>query len=127
LELQSTDVAGLVVTLTDHPSELSGVVRDEKGALDSTALVLMFPKDAAAWTNYGASPRRLRSSRTTENGAFKISGPPPGNYFVVAVPEEAALNWQDPKFLQAISSGASSVAIAEGEMKALELKSAKVK
>jgi hypothetical protein len=127
LELNDTDVTGLVLTFTDHPAELSGTVRDEKGQLDGTALVMLFPKNPAAWMNGGTTSRKLRSARTTTGGTFKISGPSPGDYYVVAIPEELALNWQDPKFLQSLIGSATTVSIADGEIRSLDVKTSRAR
>ena len=125
LELNGTDATGLVLTFTDHPAELSGTVRDDKGQPDGTALVMLFPKNPSAWVNGGTASRKLRSARTTTGGTFKISGPSPGEYYLVALPEELALNWQDPKVLQSLIGSAASVSIADGEIKALDVKTSR--
>ena len=47
---------------------------------------------------------------------------PPGDYYVVAVPEEQAADWRDPKTLEALARLATQVNIAEGEHKMIDLR-----
>jgi hypothetical protein len=115
LEIQSEDIAGVTLTFTGQQTELSGSVTDPNGAEDAAALVIVFPTDRAGWINYGARPRRLRSVRVTETGTFTIAGLPPGDYYVAAVRDEAADDWQRPEFLESISAGASRLRLADGD------------
>ena len=96
-----SDITGLVVTLTDQASVLTGTVRDSRNAADVTATVLLFPTDRALWTDYGAVPRRLRTARTDRRGAFSIPGLPAGEYYAIAIPEENTIDWQRQTFLVA--------------------------
>jgi hypothetical protein len=121
LELGADDMAGVVLKFTDRPPELSGTVRSENGAGDPTALVLIFPRDERGWTDYGASPRRLRSVSPDTNGAYRVTGLPTGEYLVAAVNEEALQPWQDPAVLQKLAGLATSVTIGPGEKKSQDL------
>jgi hypothetical protein len=120
------DITGLVVTFTDRPSSLSGQVSDGSGP-DPSATVLVFPVESSAWIGTGEFPRRLRSIRVTRDARYQTSGLPSGEYFVVAIPEEAAANWQDPVNLQALARSATRVTLAEGESRALALTSQAVR
>jgi hypothetical protein len=114
LALESSDVDGLVITFTDRPSGLGGTVRNARGQPDAGATVLVFPV-TGAWTDLGSSPRRLKSARTLRNGTFSLPGLPAGEYFVVAIDDELASNWQDPAFLQRLARVATRVTIAAGQ------------
>ena len=70
LTVAGDDISGLVVTLTDHASVLTGTVRDAQNAADVAATVLVFPTDRALWLDYGGLPRRLRTARTDRTGGF---------------------------------------------------------
>lgn len=126
LVLEANDADGLVITFTDRPSGLAGTVRNAQGAADQNATVLVFPHDPAAWTDIGANPRRLRSSRPSRDGAFMVPGMPPGDYDVVAVSDEIAANWQDPAFLRTLSRVATRVAVVEGQTASVDLRTAQV-
>jgi protocatechuate 3,4-dioxygenase beta subunit len=116
LDLQG-DVTGLVFTLTDHPTEISGTARDSKGKIDSGAAVIVFSADPANWSNFGEIPRNLRLLRASPAGAYRIVGLPPGGYFVAALPDAQAGDWQDPRVLQALSRNAARITVAKGEKK----------
>jgi hypothetical protein len=109
------DISDLVMTITDRPSELTGVVRSAQGQVDPGATVLWFTTDKSHWTNNGISSRKLRSMRANEDGTFKVRGIPAGEYYLAALPDEEAANWQNPALLEAISRRASRVNIADGE------------
>lgn len=120
------DVSNLIVTFTDAPATLSGQVHSGAGVPDPSATVLVFPADAAAWIDYGNFPRRLREIRVGLDGHYRTAGLPPGDYFVVAVADEATANWQDPRVLKALAREATSVVIADGESRALTLRTVAV-
>jgi hypothetical protein len=114
--------AGAVtIVLTDTPTEVSGVVRDEKGAADLDAGVVAFAVDREGWSNYGTSPRRLRYLRPNRAGVYRVTGLPPGEYYFAAIDDAAAGNWQDPRMLDAISRRAERVVLAHGEKKSQDL------
>ncbi len=116
LDLQG-DVSGLVITMTDHPSELSGTVRDENGRLDPKAAVLVLSANRTDWSNFGETPRRLRNLRPTPSGVYKVLGLPPGPYLIAAIPDAQAGDWQDPRFLQLVSRTALRITLGDGEKK----------
>jgi hypothetical protein len=119
-------MTGVVMTFTNHPGEIGGRVQNAAGALDATASVLVFPADSASWVDYGASPRRLRSTRVDKDGAFRTAGVPPGDYFVVAIPDEAAADAFDPRILQALARLATPVKLADGEARSISLRTVAV-
>jgi hypothetical protein len=112
------DITDLVLTFTDRWSGMSGVVQ---GTNAGSAMVLAFTTNAQAWDDQGTSPRRLKSTRTNARGEFGLSSVPPGDYYVIAVPEEQAADWRDPKVLEALARQATQVNIGEGEHKTLSL------
>jgi hypothetical protein len=126
LDLGSEDVANIVITFTDHPSELAGAARDAKGP-DGTATVLVFPATPALWNDNGLSPRRFRRSRVGVDGAYRIANLPAGDYWVVAVRSATSSEWLDPKFLQKLSALATKVTIADGEKKSLDVETKEVR
>jgi hypothetical protein len=122
LDLDNTDGTGMIFTFTDRPTEAIGTVRNGAGTSDPGASVIVFPADSQTWSAMWLSPRRFRRVRVEASGAFKISPLPAGSYFLVAVPDDAIGDWQDPSFLEALSRGAAPVTIAEGESKTLDLR-----
>jgi len=105
--------AEAVVTFTDRWSGLKGTVQNTLGG-DAGSVVIVFPTDAETWGSSGQNPRRLRSTRTDRVGEYSLNLPP-GDYYVAAIPEDLAADWQDPQFLEAASRSATRVRIVEGE------------
>jgi hypothetical protein len=113
------DISDLVLVYTDRWSGISGAVQ---GPGSDAATVLVFTTDAQAWTDSGASPRRLRGARATAAGQFGISSLPPGDYYIAAVREEDVADWRDPPFLDALARVATRITILEGEHKSIDLR-----
>jgi protocatechuate 3,4-dioxygenase beta subunit len=125
VDLQSRDIAGVVLTFTDRPSTLEGIVRNAANP-DGDAVVLIYPIDAEAWSIGGASPRRMRAARTMKDGSFSVTNLPAGEYYAVAVADERA-DWQDPAVLRAVARAAEQVRILDGERKSLNLHTVKTR
>jgi len=121
------DISDLVITFTDRWSGLGGAVHDANGNPDTAATVVVFPANADGWRNYGATPRRLKSGATNARGEFGISSLPPGDYYAVAIPEDQADNWRDPKTLDLLARVATSVTIVEGEHRMIDLRTQEVR
>ena len=121
LDLQE-NVDGVVVTFTEKSTLLRGVVRLPQGQADAGAIVIAFPTDVAAWPDFGPSPRRVRSSWTSTAGEYSIGGLPPGEYHLVALPDDKASEWRDPASLRALARVATQVAIRDGEQKTQDLR-----
>ena len=99
--LQS-DMTSIVVTMTDEPTRVSGIVRDAQGAPSPTAVVLAFPVDRARWSGYGVSPRNFKIALTTRTGVYAFDHLPAGDYYVVAIDPAVADDWQNPSHLEAL-------------------------
>jgi hypothetical protein len=108
------DVADVIISFSDRTGSLAGQVRDAAGAPDVTATVLVFPASSAGWSDHGSFPRRLHAIRVDRLAQFSSGALPPGDYLVVAVPDEASANWQDPAVLKSLARVATSVAVGEG-------------
>jgi hypothetical protein len=114
VDLQS-DMTSIVVTMTDQPTRVSGVVRDAQGVPTRTAIVLAFPLDRTRWSGYGASPRNLKTALTTTTGTYTFDHLPPGDYYVIAIDPSQADDWQDPARLEAFVGDAASLTIASSD------------
>ena len=120
----SRDVSDLVITFTDRWTGVSGVVQ---GTGADAAVVLVFPTDAQAWTDYGTTSRRLKSARPNAQGRFGLSSLPPGDYFIVAIPDEQSADWIDPKTLDALARLATQISIGDGDHRTIDLRVREVK
>jgi hypothetical protein len=121
LEISDRDISGIVLAFTDRTTQLTGSVANAAGAPDRAAEVIVFPADSQSWKEGVPNPRRIRASRTSTAGIYEFSNLPPGQYHVVAVPGNAAINMQDPKFLEALAGIATRAPLADGEKKTLDL------
>ena len=110
----AADLVDVVITFTDHPGKIDGAVEGTDGRPDSGALVLLFPADPAGWLDYGRASRRVRST-SAPGGKFSLPAPPDGEYFLVAVPDEQAQDWQNPASLEKIAALADRIRIADGQ------------
>jgi len=114
LDLEAEDITDVVITFTDQPSEINGTVMDVKGQPDVGALVIAFPADNDSWRQGNPNARRIRSARVTTAGTYVMSLPP-GAYYIAALSDEGADNWQDPSKLEAVMRGATRVTLADGQ------------
>jgi hypothetical protein len=103
-------VSGVVVTLTNNNTELNGLVRDATGKPDPHAAVLLFTTERDLWQV--RMVRRIRSIRAGETGAYVVRGVPPGDYFVVAIPDAEIGDFPDPAMLDALSKIATRISVA---------------
>src|SRR5262249_22969334 len=96
-------------------TSLAGSVRGVQGRGATDATVLLFPADPGGWQDFGANPRRLKSVRVEATGAYGFPDIPPGDYFVVAIPEDQAVRWREATRPPALSRVATRVHLNEGD------------
>ena len=65
--------------------------------------------------NTGATPRRMRKVATSDSGSYNIPAIPAGSYYVAAISETVASDWQDPAFLEQLAASAAHVQVGDGE------------
>jgi hypothetical protein len=104
LELESTDLADVVLTLTNRLATAIGVVRTREGRPDPDATVVI----VRARSTYlqGRVWPALVQVRVAADGSFTVPGLLPGEYDVVAV-DDAALDQRMNAQLHAALIGAS--------------------
>jgi hypothetical protein len=118
-----SDFSDVVITMTDRPiARLYGTVRTMQGGGDPTASVIAFPTDKRYWTEFGSGGRRLQSVGVSKTGAYDLSGLPAGEYFVIAVRDAVATEWQDPELMESFARSAARVQIADGDRRVLDLR-----
>ena len=121
IEIEDRDVPGIVVTFNDTPTDLRGTVKSADGVADDSSAVVVFPSDNRAWMDYGINPRRVRIARTSKTGTYSFGALPAGDYYVAAFSEEFAGEWQDPRFLDQLSRGATRVTLNDAEKRTQDL------
>jgi hypothetical protein len=124
VEMGGADISDVVITFIDTPmATLSGTVATGQNPPGADVSVLVFPSDRRYWADPAAAGRRFRSATVSRSGAFSVAaGFPAGEYFVVAVPADEAIDWQDATRLDRLSRGAQRVALADGDKKAIAVK-----
>jgi hypothetical protein len=125
LDIRSTDLNNVIITFTDHPTTLTGVVRASNGTPDPDAVVIAFPVDQSPWSDYGVNPRRVRSTHAGRNGSYAISGLPPGEYRLVAIHEDTTPDWRDPRVLEGLARSGKDVRLADGDSRVQDLTAVK--
>lgn len=115
------DTTSLTVTFTDRLSQVSGTVKDARGAATSAAAVLVFPVDREQWTGYGASPRKLGRAFASQDGSYTFRHLPPGEYYAIAVGDDDAVDWQDPRTLEKLAVQATRLTVAANTPASLDL------
>lgn len=117
----TADLSSVVLTFTDRPSSVAGVVRAGSSP-DGSAVVLVFPTDRSQWDPTGTAPRRQRTARANADGSYLFPSLPPGDYFILAVHETFEDEWRDPEFLESIAGSAEQVRLVEGERRTVDLR-----
>lgn len=107
------------VILTDRVTEISGSVKDEKGAAAPGYTVIAFSTDSTTWR---AQSRTIQAVQPDQTGAFRVRGLPPGSYFLVAADDVEPGEWFDPAFLEEAQKGAARVTLNEGDTTAQDVK-----
>ena len=108
-------IDGIVVTLTDRLTEISGLLLDQARNPAPDFHILVFPADRRLWS---LGRDRLRPGvRPDPSGRYRITGLPPGDYLLAAVTELQPYDFADPAFLELLLPGTVKVSLAEGEKK----------
>jgi hypothetical protein len=105
------DLSGVVITMTDRRTELTGTLQTPAGTPAPDYFVIAFPSDPALWR---AGSRRVKTARPATDGTFAIPDLPPGKYLLAALTDVTASHWNDPDFLRQAAPGGVPVAIGEG-------------
>jgi hypothetical protein len=113
------DVSGVEVELTNRLTSLSGLVTNARGEPAKDYVVVAFARDRTRWT--GVS-RYQMTGRPDQDGRFKITGLPSGDYYAVALESIEPGATGDPDFLESIRTIATMFSLNESESKSLDLK-----
>jgi carboxypeptidase family protein len=108
----SADLDNVVVTFTDQARTITGSVQVEPGATAEEATVILFPADSTLWVDYGRTSRLMASARVPASAQFSLRLPPPGEYFIVAIPEDAVDQWQNPDVLSRLAALAERIRVS---------------
>ena len=113
------DLSGVDVELTNKLTSISGLVTNGRGEPSTDYTEIVFAQDKDRWTG---NSRYQATGRPDQDGRFKISGLPAGDYYVVAVDRIEPGEASDPDFLERVRSRATSLSLNEGETKTVDLR-----
>lgn len=116
------NITGVVITITDKTTTISGSITDATGQPATTAGVVVFPAERAQWRNFGSQPRRIRYIPASTAGVFGLRNLPPGDYFAVAIDDSHSDRWHDPAFLESAARVASRFSLDWGAGTVVDLK-----
>jgi hypothetical protein len=118
-EVRAANVDGAVVTFTDQPAELSGVIQDPAGKPAPEYFVVVYARDRAFWT---PQSRRIKAGRPGNDGRFIFRNLAPGEYLIAALTDVEQGEWFDPEFLARLLPASIPITIAEGEKKVQDIR-----
>ena len=121
IEVGESELAEVELTFTDRPATLTGFARQETNGPLPSATVLLVSADYRAALNAGMSPRQ-QTAIVQPAGAFTFGRLVAGDYYIVAVLDEAVPIDRDATFFEAVVRFGTRVTIAEGDTKSQELK-----
>jgi hypothetical protein len=82
--------------------------------------MVAFSTDRALWTS---APRRVSSAvRLSSDGRYRVTGLPPGEYYLSALADFDPVQLGDPAFLESLISQSIKVTLGESERKVQDLK-----
>lgn len=113
-------IAGLRVVVSDKATAVTGTLSDQLGRPAPEFAVVMFSTERAHWS---VAPRRMTGVvRLDSNGAYRITGLPPGTYYLSAVTDASPQQLADPTFLEELAASALTITLTQGEQKRQDLK-----
>ena len=106
----------LEIVVSSQGAEIAGDASDRNGTRVHDYAVVVYSSDRNLWFR---SSRHVKFTRADQNGRFVVDGLAPGSYFAAALSEidgnAASGEWQDPMFLEALSSSARRLDLHEAE------------
>ena len=112
VNIGTSDVGGMVVTLSDRHTAIAGSLSGTTGHAAPDYFMVAFPTDRALWR---APSRRVRSTRPATDGSFELRDLPPGTYHLAALTDVDPADLEDPDFLDSLVSASVTVTLEEGQ------------
>lgn len=117
------DLSSVVVTFSDAPGEVTGVLYDAANRPSSDLSMVLFSANRALWFN--GSRHTRPAVRPASDGRFTFSGLAPGDYFLAALTEVSPADLANVQFLEQVAAAAIKVSVALGDRKTQDLKIAR--
>ena len=109
-------IAG-IKTIAD--CKVGDTITDDRNTPITEYTVLAFPQDESLWR---PQARQIMTTRPDQNGKYQLRGLPPGRYYLVAVDPAEQGEWFEPAYLSAHIACATSVSLADGDVKSQDFK-----
>jgi hypothetical protein len=116
---RNQEVHGIEIEVTNHPASVSGTVTNNRGQVPADYTVVVFARDEQRWT---FATRYIQTARPDQDGRFKITAAPPGDYLAAAFEYIEPGQSGDPDFLKQIRDRATAFSLGDGEVKTISLK-----
>jgi Carboxypeptidase regulatory-like domain len=120
IEIGGQGASGVEIEMTNRLQLLSGAVADAKGDRVKDYAVALFPSDRSRWG--AATARYFAIGHPGDDGRFKVATLPPGEYYAVALDNVSLAEWEDPETLERLSRQASTLVLAPGDTRTLDLR-----
>jgi hypothetical protein len=114
-----SDLSGVVVTMTDRPSELSGRVLDAASEPFSAFPLVVFSANREHW---GVGSRRVTAVQPSTDGSYVVAGLPAGRYYLAVLTEVDIRELASATLLESLIPSALSVTLADGERKTQDIR-----
>ncbi len=108
----------LEIVVSMKGATVTGVLRDNENKPLSGVRVTVWPKTP----DEGSTVRGVRTTGADQEGAFRIGGLPPGEYYAAAWEDLDNGLAHDPGFLERFADRAASIQLAEGAQKSADIK-----
>lgn len=112
-------VTGVEVVITNRQTTLTGTVTDGDGRPLKEYAVVVFPDDKEKWMPMS---RFIGRARPDQQGQFKVTGIPPGEYLAVALETLEMGIETDPEFLERVQALGTRTRLSEDVPQAITLK-----
>ena len=108
--------ATLELVVSARGAHIQGTVMNSDSLPVAGVWVALIPEEAS-----GKLKRLFQSTRTGANGKFEFRGVAPGTYSLYSWDNVEEHEWDDPEFLKPFKTKSTSVTVAEGESKSVDL------
>jgi len=102
-----------VLTFTNRPTEVAGVLQDPSGRPATDYFIVVFPREQS---DQRPGSIRIRSTRPANDGAFSLRGLPPGDYLLSALTDVNDEDLNTPSFFDQLTPLALRITLAEGQV-----------
>jgi hypothetical protein len=119
-EFRDRDSGHLQVVLTNRGATIDGTVADDRGAVVSDCVVLLFSANRADWAEFSSRSDRRSPGRGSR---FRFDGVRAGRYLLAAVPFDRVdgIDTTSASVQESLAAGATEIVLAEDERRTVNL------